>query len=265
MSEACAVWLYALVPATQRLATAELIGVAGGPVRLVAGEGISAVVGSVPLSDFAEEPLRNHLEDLTWLEETARAHHRVIDAVGSTGDVVPLRFATIYHDDSSVKNVLKERAADFSAALERVRGRTEWGVKGYVDPDALEKVSDDPGAADASPGTAYLLRRRAQRQGQQDAQQRALQWAQAIRTALSEVATRSAQHAPQDARLAQYRGWMILNDSYLVDDERAQEFEALVTSCDARFPEVRLELSGPWPAYSFTGNEAEAQQGGGDT
>ncbi len=264
MTEACAVWLYALVPATQRLEAAELTGVAGGQVRLVAGESISAVVGSVPLSDFAEEPLKNHLEDLTWLEQTARAHHDVIDAVGSTGDVVPLRFATIYHDDSAVEEVLKEREADFRAALERVRQRTEWGVKGYVDPDALAEGSGEADAQDASPGTAYLLRRRAHRQGQQDAQQRALRWAQDIRTALDEVAVRSAQHAPQDARLAQYRGWMILNDSYLVDDERADEFAARVTSCAERFSEVRLELSGPWPAYSFTA-EDEVPQGGGNT
>ncbi|WP_269856959.1 GvpL/GvpF family gas vesicle protein [Streptomyces sp. RPT161] len=260
MTEDFAVWLYAVVPATQCVQTTELTGVASGPVRLIAGEGVSAVVGSVPLSDFAEEPLRNHLEDLSWLEQTARAHHQVIDAVGNTGDVVPLRFATIYHDDSAVKDVLMERAADFEAALERVRGRTEWGVKAYVDPDALPTTPEQSGADD-SPGTAYLLRRRAQRQGQQDAQQRALQRAEEIRTALKEVATRTVQHPPQDARLAQYRGWMVLNDSYLVDDDRAQQFAALVTSCDARFPEVRLELSGPWPAYSFTGDEEEVQQG----
>ncbi|MDF3293021.1 GvpL/GvpF family gas vesicle protein [Streptomyces silvisoli] len=261
MTDDRAVWLYAVVPATHSPETAALTGVAGESVRVIRGdEDISAVAGSVPLSDFAEEPLRNHLEDLTWLENAARAHHEVIDAVGSTGDVVPLRFATIYNDEAAVRAVLKERDADFRSALERVAGRTEWGVKAYVDPEALPETPGEAGAAQDNPGTAYLLRRKAQRQGRQDAQRHALERAEEIRATLNEVASRCVRHPPQDARLAGYQGWMILNDSYLVEDPRAQEFADLVHSCEARFPEVRLELSGPWPAYSFTGDEEGGEQ-----
>jgi hypothetical protein len=54
---------------------------------------------------------------------------------------------------------------------------------------------------------------------------------------------------------------MLLNNSYLVPDSRAQEFAAAVASLEQRFPQVRLELSGPWPAYSFTGSGDSGQKG----
>ncbi|MBV9025619.1 MAG: GvpL/GvpF family gas vesicle protein [Streptomycetaceae bacterium] len=254
-----AIWLYAVVPAAQRGAPAGLTGVAGEPVRLITGERLSVLVGDVPLSDFDHDPLRDHLEDLRWLEEAARAHHRVIDAAARSSDVVPLRFATLYHDEAAVRAVLSERLEDFTSALQRIAGRTEWGVKAYVDPDMLAAPADEPESDQNTPGTAYLRRRRAQRQGQRDARQRAAQRAEEIHTALADLAVGALQHPPQDARLAAYRGWMILNGSYLVDDERAQEFAAAVDSCDQRFPEVRLELSGPWPAYSFTTEDRERQ------
>jgi hypothetical protein len=256
MTEASAIWLYAVVPAAQCLAPAGLTGVAGEPVRLLAGEnpaeGLSALIGDVPLSDFDHDPLREHLEDLRWLEEAARAHHRVIAETARGSDVIPLRFATLYRDEAAVRALLSERREDFVSALKRIAGRTEWGVKAYVDPEALTARTDEPHQDHNAPGTAYLLRRRAQQQGQQAARQQAIQRAEEVHTALADSAVGAVQHPPQDPRLAGYQGWMILNGSYLVDHGRAQQFTAAVTSCGQRFPDVRLELSGPWPAYSFT-------------
>jgi Gas vesicle synthesis protein GvpL/GvpF len=268
------VWIYAVTRVAAPLETEELTGVAGEPVRLVEGAPLAAVVGTVPEADFAEEPLKDHLEDLRWLEAAARAHHRVIDAAFGHGDTVPLQFATVYRDDDSVRSVLCERSADFDEALARVHGQAEWGVKAYMDSgDAVESegaqdtnAHDRPdgrgtdGAGGGSrPGTAYLLRRKARQGDRERAYRRAQDRTEDVRGALEGHATRVVAHPPQDPRLAGYQGWMILNDSFLVDRDRAEEFAAAVTACAERFPEVDLELSGPWPPYSFV---AEATQAG---
>ena len=39
---------------------------------------------------------RAALEDLDWLEETARAHHHVVDAVARTRPTAPVRLVTVY-------------------------------------------------------------------------------------------------------------------------------------------------------------------------
>lgn len=251
-----AVWLYAVVPAgTRTPGPPAPTGVADEPVRLVAEGPLAAAVGSVPLGDFAEQPLKEHLEDLRWLEAAARAHHQVIDALSAATEAVPLQFATVYRDDAAVRAVLRERAADFTAAFERTRDRTEWGVKAYMDPEASPEQPAD-GADDTSrtsPGTAYLLRRRAQRDSKEEAYRRASERAELIRADLGGHAAATAAHPPQDPRLAGYDGWMILNDSYLVDRSAAGAFAEAVAACGRRFPEVRVELSGPWPPYSFVG------------
>ncbi|MEU4893893.1 GvpL/GvpF family gas vesicle protein [Streptomyces sp. NPDC044780] len=253
MTEPLATWLYAVTAAPVGGAPPHgLTGVADEPVRLVERAGLAAVVGSVPLADFDEDALRDHLEDLEWLERTARAHHRVINGAARLGQVIPLRFATLYHDDDRVRAMLQERREDFTATLRRVTGRTEWGVKAYVDPASFLPDPDEDESGGDSPGTAYLMRRRAQRQDQETAHLRATERAEEIHASLAALAVATAAHPPQDAALAAYEGWMVLNNSYLVPDDRTEEFTDAVTALKERHPTVTLELSGPWPPYSFT-------------
>ncbi|RSS72847.1 gas vesicle protein, partial [Streptomyces sp. WAC05292] len=81
-----------------------LTGVAGSPVTLLTltgpGHGPAAAfaVSDVPRSEWDEEALKVRFEDLAWLEETARAHHRVIEELAAHTTVLPLRLATLYAD-----------------------------------------------------------------------------------------------------------------------------------------------------------------------
>src|SRR5262249_2577464 len=54
---------------------------------------------------------------------------------------------------------------------------------------------------------------------------------------------------------------MVLNASYLLDDQRADDFAAAVAALAEQHPGVRLELTGPWPPYSFAGPEEGGRQG----
>lgn len=261
MNGSLATWLYAVTAAPEDGTLPRgLTGVADEPVRLVESAGLAAVVGSVPLEDFGEDALRDHLEDLEWLERTARAHHRVINGAAGHGQVIPLRFATLYHDDDRVRAMLRERRDDFTATLRRVAGRTEWGVKAYVDPRSFLPDPEEPTGAEESPGTAYLLRRRAQRQDQETAHLRATERAEEIHASLAALAVATAAHPPQDSALAAYEGWMVLNNSYLVPDALGEEFTALVTDLGKRYPAITLEVSGPWPPYSFTAPPKRAEE-----
>jgi hypothetical protein len=265
MPEDLGVWVYAVMrgPAGERIGPVTgQDGVGGTPVRAVESDGLVAVVASVALDEFGEQPLRRNLEDLDWLAATARAHDAVIHVAGGIGPVVPLRLATVYLDDSGVSGLLQERRADFEAALDLVEGRTEWGVKAYGDPGALagpaqDAVQPDEQAAGRGAGTAYLQRRRAQRQAQETGEQEAAAQAERIHTELARLAVASTRHPPQDPQLSGTRTRMLLNGAYLVDDARAEEFAAVVRSLDAERDGVSVELTGPWPTYSFAGLETD--------
>ncbi|MFI5926104.1 GvpL/GvpF family gas vesicle protein [Micromonospora sp. NPDC051543] len=246
---ATGVWLHAVVRDVEPATLAGLAGMGGAPVRAVAGAGLVAVVSPAPLDEYGEEPLRHHLEDLAWLERAARAHHAVVDALARQGPVVPARLATVHTDDERVATSLAARRAELSATLIRLTGRGEWGVKGYLVPGApVESTAAQDGGG---VGTAYLRRRRAQLTARDERQQGASAAADAVHDALCEVAVAGRRHAPQDRRLSGASTPMALNGAYLVDVAALRRFTDLVDTLGDRHPGLRLELTGPWPAYSF--------------
>ncbi len=105
------------------------MGVAGAPVRLAAAGGLTAVVSNVSLAEFGEEALRRNLEDLDWLERVARAHHGVIEAAARLFTLLPMRLAIVYSCEQTMRAGITADAGWFRSALERLRSRTEWGVK----------------------------------------------------------------------------------------------------------------------------------------
>jgi hypothetical protein len=250
------VWAYAV--AGRDLAPAvRVTGVGGGPVRTVAAAGLTTVAEDVPLAEFGEESLRRHLEDLAWLETAARAHHRVIDAVAQQGPLVPMQFATVYEGDAGLVAMLEERAPDLRAVLRRVSGRREWGVKLYP---ARQPEPGDAGGDAAAPtgpgaGAAYLRRRRDQLASQKETRRDTLTSAEAIHAELSRHAACARLYPPQAPQLTGSQAPTVLNAAYLVDEEREGGFAAIAASLAERHPGVRLELSGPWPPYSFAGAE----------
>lgn len=257
-------WLYAITPRIDASLLSGVTGVGGVPVHVVEATGLSAVVASVDLAEFGEEPLRRNFEDPTWLETTARAHDGVIACLSRLGPTVPVRLATVYHDDNRVRAMLEDRHDDFWAVLRRIAGRTEWGVKVYTDSRA-PATSASPTAEPAEdggsgPGATYLARRREQLSAQEAAEHTNAEHASDIHAELERVAVSAKLYVPQHPALAEEPGPMILNGSYLVDDDRTDQFTARVDSLAAEYHGVKIELTGPWPAYSFASIEEEAQR-----
>ncbi|WP_084955755.1 GvpL/GvpF family gas vesicle protein [Thermoactinospora rubra] len=226
-----------------------LTGVAGEPVRTVAGSGLVAYVGTVPLDRFGEEPLRRSMEDLDWLGATARAHDRVVAAVAASAPTAPVRLVTVYSGDEQVRDLLEERRAEFLDVLARVAGREEWGVKAYAEPVAETPEPKAANSGASSPGTAYLKRRQAGLHERERVWREAGARAMEIHRALSGIAVAGRLHRAQDPQLSGRRDWMVLNGAYLVDRDRAGEFRRAVDRLRGRG--LQVELTGPWAPYSF--------------
>lgn len=243
------VWLHGVVRDAEPAVLAASPGMAGAPVRPVRAAGLTAVVSTAPLAEYGEAALRRNLEDLAWLERAARAHHAVVDALARRGPGVPARLATVHHDDDRVAGQLAARRAELTGLLDRLTGRGEWGVKGYLVPGAPPRAAEPDGAGGV--GTAYLRRRRAQLTAREEGQRIAAEAAAAVHDALAGYAVAARRHAPQDRRLSGAPTPMVLNGAYLVESGRLDGFTELVAALAGRHPELRLELTGPWPPYSF--------------
>ncbi|MEU4348180.1 GvpL/GvpF family gas vesicle protein [Streptomyces sp. NPDC023838] len=257
-----ALWyVYAVVRPFEGELPEDVRGLDGEPPRLIAHRGLCAAASPVPPGDFDAGPLRAHLEDLDWLAATARAHQAVVAALSSVTCAIPLRLATVCRDTSGVQRLLDAGRAGFEAALERLDGRVEWGVKVYAEA-ASGEPAPAPQAKPAS-GREYLRRRLGQRQAREDTWRQAGALSRTLHQELSGHAEAQRLHRPQSARISQQPGENVLNAAYLVPRERGAEFVALVERHRSRAAGVRVEVTGPWAPYSFAG-AADADGGGAD-
>jgi hypothetical protein len=237
---------------------AQLTGVAGAPAKLLNHHGLVAVVSEVPERDFTEDALRSRLEDLDWLADTARAHQGVIDALTVVTTPLPLRLATVFRDDSGVRTMIETCEDDFRDTLQRLEGRVEWGVKVYLEAEQAQERRQETAAAGPLPrapsGRDYLRQRRQQTRAHEDLWRKAEQFATRLHAKLSAFAEESRLHAPQNATLSGAAGRNVLNAAYLVPRAHSEEFVELVDRTKDDAPGLRVELTGPWAAYSFTGD-----------
>jgi hypothetical protein len=229
------VWVYAVTTDVDAEQLSGVTGVAGEPVRAVTEAGLSAVVGTVSDEDHGGRPLTRLLVGLTAIETAGRAHHQVIASLAEDNPVLPVRLATVYPDDTTIRGLLAERRAELAVMVESLRGTQEWGVKVYVEP--CERLIG-PLRDDALPSLEPL-------------------WAQAeacaeeIGQALSDIAVATRHRPPPDPRFGADSGWMVLNGAYLLEADRAEEFAEIVASVTAEHAALRADVTGPWPPYSF--------------
>lgn len=250
MAEDMGLWAYAVIRASTPMRS--VAGIAGGMVGTVVADDLAALASPVDLADFGEEALRRNLEHLPWLEAAARTHHRVIAEAAHAGAVVPLRLATVYRTKAGLADMLVRHRAGFQLAFDRIVGRSEWGVKAYA------ATTDRPGSeattelrSERGSGARYLSQRKAQLAASEDSRKVAVASARDVHALLSSMSVATDLHEPQDPQLSGRRDRMIMNGTYLVDDQASGEFAAAVQDAAAGYPALRVELTGPWPPYSF--------------
>lgn len=247
-----ATYLYAITRPISSAEVSELRGVGGTAVRVIAHREIAGLVSTVELSDFAEQALAAHLEDLDWLARTAREHDEVVRAAARIATTMPLRMATVCLDDDAVHTRLETLSHSAVAVLSELDGCDEWGVKMFAigPPPSTEGTTAEP-----STGTAYLTQRRRQLAHRDSTRETAAHDAGAAFARLSKVAVASRQHRPQDQRLSGAEHPMVLNAAFLVTRQDEDAFRAVMTDLVEQSPPDAFALTGPWPPYSFVPSE----------
>ena len=264
MSARMLTYLYAVVPDDAEAPPADVTGIDGGGVRLLRAGGVAAVVGDLPAEEYGEEALNDRLQDLAWVGERGAAHERVLLWLADRGPVVPLSLFSLHRDEAQLRARLEAAAPRLREALQRLRGRREWGVRLWR-PDArvaehLDRLSPRLRelAAEleaATPGRRFLLGKK--REAMLQDELRAV-GAEAGRQVLAELRPLAAETAtlPLPAR-GQDRA-LVLNAALLVDEAAYPAFQQAVTEAARRWGEsgFELEFTGPWPPYHFAGADA---------
>lgn len=238
------------------------------PVYALPCRAIQAVVSQVTLKEFGQEALEANLKDPMWLEARVRAHQGVLDTVAMHCTLIPMKFCTIYRSEGRVQEMLADYYDDFVAALGRLAGRQEWGVKAYLDRDTLalrvEETSERVGALKAelarkSSGKAYFAKKKLGETLAAEVEQLSDECAQKSHDRLAGCAEEARVNPLQSREITSRKEEMVLNGVYLVDKGHVEAFRAELESLEKDYGHLGLdyELTGPWLPYNFVTIRAE--------
>ena len=230
-------------------------------LELITFNDLAAIVSRVPLSVFGEEALDAHLSDAPWITVRAMRHEQAVEHFASRTSVVPLRFGTLYLDSSGVKEMLAEKQNQLRSLLDRLRGHTEWGVNVYCDREVLlENITNissrlremAAAARNASPGQSYLLQKKIEALRADEAKLEIERTATRIEERLSTLSDGVSRLRVLKIETTEY-GELRAKFAFLVLEAKFEEFRGAAEDLahEIESAGIRIELTGPWPAYNF--------------
>jgi hypothetical protein len=250
-------YVYGLVAGEDLESAPEIAGVDGvHRVECLRQGDVCALVSRVSLDDFEEQSLREHLADMAWVEQTARRHQQVLDAVLDVCTPLPMRLCTLYADEEGVRRMLEHQHGDLTVALGDLRGTLEWGVKGFAAARPAAPTAADGGpvaGAGTISGRDYLQQKLQARRVEEQSDTQLEEACDHLHSELCSVALAGRLGTPQRAELSTHGKPMVLNAFYLVANDRREAFAARVTELHERHGDrgLELQLTGPWPPYNF--------------
>lgn len=233
-------YVYGITAASHPSPRENMTGV-GDParrVRLLTEGDLAAVVSDAP------DGLRPKRKDLL-------AHQNVLAEVGAAGCVLPMRFGSVAPDDSTVTDVLAQRADHYRERLQALSGMVEYNVKASPDEETMlnhvlsqnSEIRDLAETNRHAGGGSYEQRVRLGEMVAAAVQAQEAEDAAATTQALQpEAAAVSA--GPQSTSY-------LVNMSFLVGRNTAQAFLAAVENVRKKLPRLELRVNGPLPPYSF--------------
>lgn len=241
---------------------AGLAGIQTGKLDSVTAGNFHVVIKYVSPDEYSEEKLKKNLSDVQWLDINAREHVAVIGKIMEDNDVIPFNFGTVFQTTGNLKKFVSDYSDSLQANLEKVSGKTEWGVKIYCNLKVISEQIDDlsPVAADleqqimaSSPGKAFLLRRKKADLIENELNRLTKQYGQEYFEEISQFSIETVLNNLLPKELTGRDDSMILNAAFLVLREKSQLLMTTIYSLKQKYEQFGfdVDVSGPWPPYSF--------------
>ena len=218
------IWLYAVCDRPE-LPPPRRRGMAQSPLDAVRAGELLAVI-----SRHVHPPGEPALDAL-WV------HERVVERLMADRAVLPMRFGSRLPDEGAVRDLLEARQQAFLAALDRVRGRVELGVRAIRRGNGAAPGDPVAPAPETASGRDYVL----SKVRESHRTEHAAATLHDPLAALADAARRQRPRSPDE----------VLRASYLVDRGSLPRFRAAVERLQRTQPDAAILCTGPWPPYSF--------------
>lgn len=237
-------------------------------VFVVTGRDMRVVVSKIDIDAFQSQikQLFSACTQTTVQSGTGallQAHQDVVDALMQNTTIVPFKFGTILKDEAAALQMLRDDEEKFKQLLVKFSGRAEWGLKIYADTQEFTQhiAQTEPQFKDLeaqreklSRGAAYLFDRKVEEQLKDTVVARLARSTEAIFQELAKDAYEAKLNKTLPQKLTGKKKEMILNTVYLIERARVARFCRKGKRLRESYASLGLELevSGPWPPYSFT-------------
>lgn len=173
--------------------------------------------------------------------EQVRRHNEVVESACAEQTALPVRFGQWFPDRAALDALVLERRDSLTAALRRVAGAMEMGVR-------VVETAVPAGPPDRSTGRAYLESLARREAATSAARERGEAVAEEVRRWLGEL-VRDERVRP----LGTAEGLVVI--AHLVDRHDIGNYTARVRGLSERHRDLRFLTSGPWPPYGFVNDE----------
>lgn len=240
----------------------DMKGIDNKTVFVLPYQKVAAIVSKVDFKDFNKKTLIANLKKTKWAEEKVRRHAEVTQKIMEKQTVLPLKFGTIFKDETGIKRMLRASQAKFFKLLTKFKDKAEWGVKIYADSKKFKRYIEkndaeikqiQKKAKTSSMGRRYLLGKKLQEKLEQKASEAVNQSATEIFATLSSESEDSRLNKNLPPSLSGKDKDMILNSVFLIEQGSLAKLKGSLNKLLKKYNRFELqgELSGPWPAYNF--------------
>lgn len=248
------------VPARQTAewSSAFVAGVDSPKAFIWCDQDLAAVLSRVAAEEYCGPEAESHLQDLGWVSPRVCWHQAVVEQVLPFGPILPARFATLFSSLPSLAGFLQEHRQIIGHFLERVTDQEEWSVKGRLDlarsrqhPEGVQTAKADQ--RPLSPGLAYLQARKLKMQAKQEFNQRLAEDCDSVERDLTSLASEVRRLRVFNSETTTPDFETIANWAFLLPKIAVPEFRERIDRANAKQSPfgLSIELSGPWPPYSF--------------
>ena len=166
--------------------------------------------------------------------------------------VIPMSFNTVFKTREDIIELLRTAYDAFRDVLVKMEDKLEFGLKVVWEPEIvireIEKENENlrllRQEISSQKGSTYFARMQYGRLVDSLLQDRSEQLVSEIFAALADVSVASRANKPIGDK-------MILNAAFLVTRDRESDFDSKVKEIDARYANLKLKYTGPWPPYNF--------------
>lgn len=229
------------------------------PCSIVWEGNLGMIVCLVQKSDYDEEALHGHMEDMAWVEAHASRHEEVLVQSMELGALVPMSFCTIFTTEDNIKVQLRDNQETLTQELTKLGNCREMHLRLYVNPKRLQaKLQEEKPFNEGTSGGNYFLKRQWEKNMEKEMEQRMDDYGEGLYQEMKELA--QDYHLQDRAEVQPPQGLMVVFAAqFLIRKDQQDEWERKILDFDQVVDPwgFVLDVSGPWPPYHFVRGDGE--------